>query len=135
MNIWKNITAAQIAYDLIHQKNPNREIINYNPLCIIYIRDNKSRTRNYKNFLIYLTNYYYLTDINETNLTFEKLSRKLKILLQNENSTDRKIVKSIQKNAKDIFKTIRLSRNLKISFKNIVSIVIGIVYRIEIFES
>ncbi len=57
-------------------------MINYNSLYIICIRDNKSKTKNYKNFLIYFINYYYLTDeIDKTNLTFKKLFRKLEILL------------------------------------------------------
>src|SRR6266542_3606760 len=110
------------------------EISDYNPSCIIYVRDSKLRIRNYKNFLIYLTNYYYLINaIDKTNLTFEKLFRKLEILLQNKKNTDRKIAKSVQKDAKDIFKIIKFSKISKTSFKNIVSIVIEIVYKTEVF--
>ncbi len=29
MNTWKNITIAQVVYNLIYQKNPNRKIIDY----------------------------------------------------------------------------------------------------------
>jgi len=81
MNMWKNIIAAQVTYNLIHQENSNREIIDYNPSCIICAKDSKPRIRNYKNFLIYLTNHYYLTDATDkTNLIFEKLFKKLEIL-------------------------------------------------------
>ncbi len=96
MNAWNNIKAAQTAYDLIHQKNLNESISDYDPLYIYCAGDNKPRIRNYKNFLIYLINHYHLTDMtDETNLTFEKLSRKIKILLQNEKSIKREIAKSI----------------------------------------
>ncbi len=81
---------------MIYQKNLSKSISNYNPSYIYCVGDNKSKTRNYKNFLIYLTNHYYLTDIiDETNLIFKKLSKKLEILLQNKDSIDRKIAKSI----------------------------------------
>ena len=86
--------------------------------------------------MIYLTNHYYLTDAtDETNLTFEKLSRKIEILLQNENSTEREIAKSIWKNAKDIFETVRLSKKSKTSFTDTVSIIIGVTYSTEVFEN
>ncbi len=82
MNVWDNITIAQITYNLIYQENLNKGINDYDLLYIIYNRNSKLRTRNYKNFLIYFTNHYYLTDVtNETNLTFEKFFRKLEILL------------------------------------------------------
>ncbi len=82
MNAQDNILVVQVAYDLIHQEQLNSNISDYDLLCIICVEDSKSRIRNYKNFLIYLTNHYYLTDvIDETNLTFEKFSKKLEILL------------------------------------------------------
>jgi len=82
MNTWDNIKVAQIAYDLIHQKSGNGNIADFNPSCIYYARDNKLRTRNYRNFLIYLTNHYQLTDvIDEINLAFEKLLRRLEVLI------------------------------------------------------
>ena len=82
MNVWNNIKAAQIAYDLIHWENNSENITDFDLLCIYYVGDSKPRTRNYKNFLIYLTNHYQLTDvIDETNLIFEKFSRKLEILI------------------------------------------------------
>ena len=105
-------------------------------MCIIYARDSKSRIRNYKNFLIFFISYYYLTDaINKTNLTFEKFFRKLEILLQNKDSTERKIAKSTWKNTEDIFEIIRLSKRLKTLFKNTVSIIIGVAYRTEVFKN
>ncbi len=106
MNTWDNIKAAQIAYDLIHQGNDNRNIADFDLSCIYYTGDSKSRTRNYKNFLIYLTNYYQLTDvIDKTNLTFEKLSRRLEVLIQeSEEETNRKIAKSARKNVEKSLK-------------------------------
>ncbi len=61
MNAWNNITAAQIVYDLIHQESSIGGVTDYDSSCIICVKDSKPRTRNYKNFLIYLINYYYLT--------------------------------------------------------------------------
>ncbi len=58
MNTWDNIKAVQIAYDLVHQESDSENIADFDPSCIYYVGDNKPRTRNYKNFLIYLTNYY-----------------------------------------------------------------------------
>src|SRR6266542_142275 len=106
MNIWDNIKAAQIAHDLVYQKSDNRKIADFDPSCIYCAGDNKSRTRNYRNFLIYLTNYYQLTDAtNETNLAFEKLSRRLEVLIQeSKKETNKKIAKSARQNAEEILK-------------------------------
>src|SRR6266498_4636414 len=83
MNAWDNIKAAQIAHDLVHQESDSGNIVDFDPSYIYCAGDNKSRTRNYRNFLIYLTNYYQLTDMtDETNLAFEKLSRRLEVLIQ-----------------------------------------------------
>ncbi len=136
MNTWDNIKATQIVHDLIHQESDSENIADFDLLCIYYAGDSKSRTRNYRNFLIYLTNHYQLTDItDETNLTFEKFSRRLEVFIQeSEKETDRETAKSAKKNAEEIFKTVRLSRTPKTSFSNTVSIVIGITYRTGVFE-
>src|SRR6266542_938376 len=117
MNTWDNIKTAQIAHDLIHRESDNKNIADFDPSCIYCAGDSKSRTRNYKNFLIYLTNYYQLTDVtNETNLTFKKFSRKLEILIQeNEKDNNKDIAKSARKNTEDIFEIIRFVRISKIS--------------------
>jgi len=82
MNIWDNIKIAQVVHDLLYIEQPSNTITDFDPSYIICVRDNKSKTREYKNFLIYLINYYQLTDItDETNLTFEKFSRKIEILI------------------------------------------------------
>ncbi|SRR6266498_985860 len=136
MNVWDNILVIQVVYDLIYQEQLNSNISNFNSLCIICVGDSKLRIRNYKNFLIYFTNHYYLIDItDETNLTFEKLSRKIEILLQDKDSIKRKIAKSARKDVKDIFETIRLSRKPKISFTDTVFIIIEVTYGTEVFEN
>src|SRR6266496_6458444 len=106
MNAWDNIRAAQIAHDLIHWESNSGNIADYDPSCIYYARDNKTRTRNYKNFLIYLTNHYQLTDATDkTNLTFKKLSRRLEVLIQeSEEETDREIAKSVERMLKKSLK-------------------------------
>ncbi len=90
---------------------------------------------NYKNFLIYLINYYQLTDVtDEINITFKKFLRRLEILIQeSEEEINRETAKSVRKNTEEIFKTVRLGRTPKTSFNNIVSIVIGIAYGTSIF--
>jgi len=137
MNAWDNIKAAQIAHDLVHRKSNSGNIADFDPSCIYCARDNKSRTRNYRNFLIYLTNHYQLTDVtDETNLAFEKLSRRLEVLIQeSEKETNNEIAKSARKNAEEIFKTVRLSKIPKISFNNTVSILIGVAYGTNIFDN
>ncbi len=68
--------------------------------------------------------------MDETNLTFEKFSRKIKILLQeSEKDINREIAKSARKDAKDIFETVRLSRIPKTSFTDTVFIIIEVAYR------
>ncbi len=137
MNTWDNIKVAQIAHDLVHQKSSNGNIADFDPLCIYCVGDNKSRTRNYRNFLIYLINYYQLTDAtDETNLAFEKLSRRLEVLIQeSEKETNNETAKSVRKNAEEIFETVRLGRTPKTSFNDTVSILIGVAYRTNIFAN
>ena len=135
MNIWDNIKAAQIVHDLIHRENDSRNIADFDLSCIYYVEDNKSKTRNYRNFLIYLTNHYQLTDaIDETNLTFEKFSRRLEVLIQeSEEETNRETAKSARRNTEEIFETVRLDRIPKTSFNDTVSILIGIAYGTGVF--
>src|SRR6266498_3211581 len=137
MNTWDNIKAAQIAHDVIHQESDSKNIANFDLSCIYCARDNKSRTRNYRNFLIYLTNHYQLTDAtDETNIIFEKLLRRLEVLIQeNEKKTNNETARSIRKNAKEIFETVRLSKTSKTSFNDMVSILIGVAYGTEIFDN
>src|SRR6266540_2104494 len=137
MNTWDNIKAVQIAHDLVHQESDNRNIADFNPSYIYYAGNNKPRIRNYKNFMIYLTNYYQLTDvIDETNLAFEKLSRRLEVLIQkSEEETNNETAKSARKNAEEIFETVRLGRTSKTSFNDTVSILIGVAYGINIFDN
>src|SRR6266540_2611649 len=137
MNNWDNIKAAQVAHDLVYQKSDSRNIADYDPSCIYCAGNNKVRTRNYKNFLIYLTNYYQLTDVtDETNLAFEKLSRRLEVLIQeSEEEINNETAKSARKNAEEIFETVRLSRTPKTSFNDTVSILIGVAYGTNIFDN
>src|SRR6266540_3515977 len=136
MNAWDNIKAAQIAHDLVHRESDSGNIADYDPSCIYCAGDNKARTRNYKNFLIYLTNHYQLTDAtDETNLAFEKLSRRLEVLIQeSEEETNSETAKSARKNAEEIFETVRLGRTPKTSFNDTVSILIGVAYGTNIFD-
>ena len=137
MNTWDNIKAAQIAYDLVHWESDSGNIADFDPSCIYCARDNKSRTRNYRNFLIYLPNYYQLTDAtDETNITFEKLSRRLEVLIQeSEEENNQETIRSARKNAEEIFETVRLGKMFKTSFNDIVSIIIRVAYRTGVFEN
>ena len=137
MNAWDNIKAAQIAHDLVHQESDSGNITDYDLSCIYCAGDNKSRTRNYRNFLIYLTNHYQLTDAtDETNLTFKKLSRRLEVLIQeSKKETNNETAKSARKNAEKIFETVRFGRTSKTSFNDMVSILIGVAYRTNIFDN
>ncbi len=136
MNTWDNIKTAQIAHDLVYRESDNRNISDFDLSCIYCTRDNKSRTRNYRNFLIYLTNYYQLTDVtDETNLAFEKLLRRLEVLIQeSKEEINNKTAKSAIRNAEEIFETVRLGKTPKISFNDTVSILIGVAYGTNIFD-
>src|SRR6266498_265523 len=137
MNTWDNIKAAQIAYDLVHQESDSGNIADFDPSCIYCAGDNKSRTRNYRNFLMYLTNHYQLIDTTDkTNLAFEKLSRRLEVLIQeSEEETNNETAKSARKNTEEIFETVRLGKTPKISFNDTVSILIGVAYGTNIFDN
>ena len=137
MNIWDNIKVAQIAYDLVYRESNSENIADFDLLCIYCTENNKSRTRNYKNFLIYLTNHYQLTDTtDETNLAFEKFLRRLEVFLQeSEKETNTETAKSARKNAKEIFETVRLGRISKTSFNDTVSILIKVAYRTNVFDN
>src|SRR6266540_6523095 len=137
MNTWNNIKAAQIVHDLVHWESDNGNIADFDPSCIYCAEDSKPRTRNYKNFLIYLTNHYQLTDVtDETNIAFEKLSRRLEVLIQeSEEENNQKTAKSVRKNTEEIFETVRLNRTPKTSFNDMVSILIGVAYRTNVFEN
>ncbi len=77
-----------------------------------------------------------MTDIiNKTNLLFKKFSRKIKILLQNEDTEERETAKNAKKDTQDIFETIKLGQILRISFNDIVSIILEVVYGTKVFES
>ncbi len=136
MNVWNNIKVAQITHDLIYQENSSKNIMDFDPSYIYYTGDNKLRTRNYKNFLIYLTNHYQLTDaIDKTNLIFEKFLKKIEILLQEgEEDNNKETARSARKNAEDIFETVRLGRISKTSYSDTVFIIIGVAYGISVFE-
>ena len=120
---------------MIYWENDSVNIIDFDSLCIYYVRDSKSKITNYKNFLIYLTNHFQLTNAtNETNLTFEKFLRRIEVLVQeSEKKTNRKLAKSARKNTEEIFETVRLSRILKTLFNDTVSIVIRVAYGTGIF--
>ncbi len=121
---------------MIYWENDSVNIIDFDSLCIYYTGDSKSRTRNYKKFLIYLTNHFQLTDAtDETNLTFEKFSRRIEVLIQeSEEETNKETVKSARKNAEEIFETVRLDKTPRISFNDTVFIVIKVAYGTDVFE-
>src|SRR6266498_5616437 len=137
MNTWDNIKATQIVHDLVHQKSSNGNITDFDSSCIYCAGNNKPRTRNYKNFLIYPTNHYQLTDItDETNLAFEKLSRRLEVLIQeSEKEINNETAKSARRNTEEIFETVRLGKTPKISFNDKVSILIRVAYGTNIFNN
>ncbi len=73
---------------------------------------------------------------DETNLAFEKLSRRLEVLIQeSEEETNNETAKSARKNAEEIFETVRLGKTPKISFNDTVSILIGVAYGTNIFDN
>src|SRR6266540_1717227 len=73
---------------------------------------------------------------DETNLAFEKFSRRLEVLIQeSEEETNNETAKSARRNAEEIFEIIRLGKTPKISFNDTVSILIRVAYRTNVFEN
>ncbi len=73
------IKIAQQVYDNLHKEFSRKVFSSYDFSYIICSENQKSKTREFKNFLIYLINYFYLTNIiDKTNFFFEKFARKLK---------------------------------------------------------
>ncbi len=72
---WESLRASQKIHRSLHTGVfENRVISSHDGSCSICIRDDKARTRAYKNFLIYITNHWELEDTtNETNNRFEAL--------------------------------------------------------------
>src|SRR6266540_297089 len=72
---------------------------------------------------------------DETNLAFEKFSRRLEVLIQeSEEETNNETAKSARRNAEEIFETVRLGKIPKTSFNDMVSILIGVAYGTNIFD-
>src|SRR6266542_3251122 len=72
---WEGLRASQKIYRSLHIGDfTDRILSNYDGSCSICIRDDKARSRAYKNFLIYITNHWRLEDAtNDTNNRFEAL--------------------------------------------------------------
>ena len=76
---WEGLRASQKIHRSLHIRDfTDRIISNYDRSYSICIKDDKARTRAYKNFLIYITNRWGLEDeTNETNNRFEVLKNAL----------------------------------------------------------
>ncbi len=76
---WEGLRASQRIHRSLHIGDfADRPISSHDESCSICIRDDKARTRAYKNFLIYITNRWGLEDAtNETNNRFEAFKNAL----------------------------------------------------------
>src|SRR6266498_1003243 len=83
---WEGLRASQKIHRSLHIGDfEDRIISSHDGSCSICIRDDKARTRAYKNFLIYITNYWRLEDAtNETNKRFEALKNAITRYKKNE---------------------------------------------------
>src|SRR6266498_2982764 len=76
---WEGLRASQRIHRSLHIGDfADRPISSHDESCSICIRDDKARTRAYKNFLIYITNRWGLENAtNETNNRFEAFKNAL----------------------------------------------------------
>src|SRR6266508_436377 len=76
---WEGLRASQKTYRSLHTRDfVDRPISSHDGSCSLCKRDDKARTRAYKNFLIYITNRWGLEDAtNETNNRFEAFKNAL----------------------------------------------------------
>src|SRR6266542_1825968 len=111
----------------------DRIISNYDRLCSICIRDNKARTRAYKNFLIYIINHWGLEDVtNETNNRFEALKKTVARYKKDEEPRLREL---ILRDIQDLLSTVYLKDEPIFIKKNTAKLIFSVAYTTNTFTT
>src|SRR6266540_1109543 len=111
----------------------DRIISSYDRSCSICIRDDKARTRAYKNFGIYITNHWRLEDAtNETNNRFEALKRAVARYKKNEEPRLREL---ILRDIQDLLSTVYLKDELIFTKKDTARLIFSVAYTTNTFTT
>ncbi len=124
---WEGLRASQRIHRSLHIGDfEDRPISNHDGLCSICIRDDKARTRAYKNFLIYITNHWGLEDAtNETNNIFEALKNAIVRYKKDEISELRNL---ILRDTQDLLNTLYLKEELIFTKKDTARLIFSVAY-------
>ncbi len=106
-----DIKKAYEDYQSLHIRNYiNIPITHQHSACSTYKRADKSKFRAYKNFQIYLTNYWRLLNaINNTNDNFKKLKNKISVYRDNITKENQK---DLCRNIEQLLETVAFEREL-----------------------
>ena len=131
---WKGLRASQKIYRSLYIGDfTDRIISNYDRSCSICIRNDKAKTRAYKNFLIYITNRQRLEDAtNETNNKFEALKKAVARYKKDEELRLREI---ILRNIQDLLSTVYLKEEPIFTKKDTARLIFSVAYTTNIFTT
>src|SRR6266498_2951886 len=131
---WEGLRASQKIHRSLHTGVfENRVISSYDGSCSICIRDDKARTRAYKNFLIYITNRWGLEDVtNENNNRFEALKRAVARYKKNEEPRLREL---ILRDIQDLLSTVYLKDELIFTKKDTARLIFSVAYTTNTFAT
>src|SRR6266511_350096 len=129
---WEGLRASQRIHRSLHIGDfEDRPISNHDGLCSICIRDDKARTRAYKNFLIYITNHWGLEDAtNETNNIFEALKNAIVRYKKDEISELRNL---ILRDTQDLLSTVYLKQEPIFTKKDTARLIFSVAYTTNTF--
>src|SRR6266540_4078755 len=131
---WEGLRASQRIHRTLHVGDfSDRPISSHDGSCSICIRDNKARTRAYKNFLIYITNHWGLENAtNETNNRFEALKKAVAKYKKDEQSRLREfILRDIQ----DLLSTVYLKDEPIFTKKDTARLIFSVAYTTNTFAT
>src|SRR6266498_293358 len=129
---WEGLKASQKIHRSLHIGDfVKRVISNHDRSCSICIRDDKVRTRAYKNFLIYITNRWGLEDAtNETNRRFEALKNAIVRYKKDEVPELRNL---ILRDIQDLLSTVYLKQEPIFTKKDTARLIFSVAYTTNTF--
>src|SRR6266536_3623508 len=129
---WEGLRASQRIHRTLHVRDfADRPLSSHDGSCSICIRDDKARTRAYKNFLIYITNRWGLEDAtNKTNNRFEALKNALVRYKKDEISELRNL---ILRDIQDLLSTVYLKQEPIFTKKDTARLIFSVAYTTNTF--
>jgi len=129
---WKGLRVSQKIHRSLYIGDfTDRIISNYDRSYSICIKDDKARTRAYKNFLIYITNRWGLEDVtNETNNRFKTLKKAVARYKKNEEPRFKEI---ILRDIQDLLSTVYLKDEPIFTKKDTARLIFSVAYTTNTF--